>query len=168
MADVYGTTKATGPLRNMLPVDRRAPLHAAMAEWSFDPADLPRVREECRDYFEQSGWPNMPIEIELTKTDGYHMSPWNWPGLEYVVKFNFMYLTDVCRTEAEREGIYTHLRGLWAHLTQAGIRFKAHWGKINFMDHAFVRANHGLELFEPLIHPLFMKEYLAERLLPSH
>ncbi len=39
----YGETKASGPLRTMLPVDRRAPLHVAMAEWSFDPADLQRL-----------------------------------------------------------------------------------------------------------------------------
>ena len=39
---------ATGPLRNMLPVDRRAPLHVAMAEWSFRPQDTQRVLGECR------------------------------------------------------------------------------------------------------------------------
>ena len=36
----YGQVKASGPLRTMLPVDRRAPLKVAMAEWSFNPADL--------------------------------------------------------------------------------------------------------------------------------
>src|SRR5262249_2803978 len=30
-------TRATGPLRTMLPVDRRVSLHVAMAEWSFAP-----------------------------------------------------------------------------------------------------------------------------------
>jgi FAD/FMN-containing dehydrogenase len=43
IALTYGETKASGPLRNMLPVDRRAPLHVAMAEWSFNPADLKKV-----------------------------------------------------------------------------------------------------------------------------
>ena len=40
---VYGEVKVSGPLRNMLPVDRRAPLHVAMAEWSFNPQDLKRL-----------------------------------------------------------------------------------------------------------------------------
>ena len=57
----------------------------------------------ARHISKRAGWPNLPIEIELTKTDDYHMSPWNWPELKgagnknYVVKFNFMYLTDVCK-----------------------------------------------------------------------
>ena len=99
----YGEVKVSGPLRNMLPVDRRAPLHVAMAEWAFNPSDLERLLQSCRSYYEQNGWPNLPIEIELTKTDHAFMSPWNWPGLDYIVKFNFMYLTDVSQTEAEKE-----------------------------------------------------------------
>ena len=82
----------------------------------------------------------MPIEIELTKTDDYLMSPWNWVGLDYIIKFNFMYLTDVLSTEAEKDLIVSHLKGLWDHLLQAGIPFKAHWGKLNFMDPGFVRS----------------------------
>jgi FAD/FMN-containing dehydrogenase len=35
MTITYKERRATGPLRNMLPVDRRAPLRVAMAEWSF-------------------------------------------------------------------------------------------------------------------------------------
>ncbi|MFE8603088.1 FAD-binding protein [Archangium violaceum] len=167
MTRYYRTTTAAGPLRNMIPVDRRVPLRVAMAEWSFAPADLPNVRNHCKAYFNDHGWPNLPIEIGLTKTDGYHMSPWNWPGLEYIVKFNFMYLTDVCTTPEERAGIDEHLRGLWKHLTNAGIQFKAHWGKINFMDHGFVQRNHpGSQQFKQLIHPLFMNEYLDGRLPP--
>jgi hypothetical protein len=157
---------ATGPLRTMLPVDRRAPLHVAMAEWSFDPGDLDRVLTACRGYFKQKGWPNLPIEIELTKTDDYAMSPWNWPGLDYVVKLNFMYLTDVCDTPAKKDAISTHLHGLWDYLGQAGIRFKAHWGKINFMDYAFVREHYDLDTFKPHIRPAFVNDYLAERILP--
>ncbi len=130
----YGETKVSGPLRNMLPVDRRAPLHVAMAEWSFNPADLDRLMDRCREYYRQRGWPNLPIEIELTKTDDYYMSAWNWPGLDYIVKFNFMYLTDVSETAAERRpnpGTPARSVGSSQH---AGIPFKAHWGKINFMD----------------------------------
>ena len=159
----YGETRVSGPLRNMLPVDRRAPLHVAMAEWSFDPADLNRLLGCCRDYFERSRWPNLPIEIELTKTDDYLMSPWNWPGLDYIIKFNFMYLTDVLSSEAEKDLISSHLKGLWDHLLQSGIPFKAHWGKLNFMDPSFVRSQFKFDEFEPFIRPVFLNEYLAER-----
>src|SRR5437764_975676 len=51
LALFYGEDRATGPLRNMLPVDRRAPLRVAMAEWSFRPQDVQRVIEECQTYF---------------------------------------------------------------------------------------------------------------------
>ncbi|MCY1081959.1 D-arabinono-1,4-lactone oxidase [Archangium lansingense] len=167
MASIYVTQDAAGPLRNMIPVDRRVPLRVAMAELSFDPKDLPNVRNLCKAYFKAHGWPNLPIEIGLTKTDGYHMSPWNWPGLDYVVKFNFMYLTDVCTTQEERDGIDEHLQGLWKHLTDAQVQFKAHWGKINAMDHDFVHQNYpGCEQFKQLTHPLFMNPYLDDRLHP--
>jgi D-arabinono-1,4-lactone oxidase len=159
----YSEVKTRGPLRNMLPVDRRTPLHVAMAEWSFNPADLNRLFEACREYYKQHGWPNLPIEIELTKTDSYFMSPWNWPGLDYIIKFNFMYLTDIVQPGPERELIYTHLRGLWDHLQKVGIPFKAHWGKINFMDPGFVARNYQFEQFKPYIHPLFLNQYLRER-----
>lgn len=164
MSRTYDEIKVTGPLRNMLPVDRNAPLHVAMAEWSFRPSDLNAVLAHCRQYYKKHGWPNLPIEIELTKTDRYWMSPWNWPGLPYIVKFNFMYLTDICTTAEAHAGILAHLRGLWHHLLAAGIPFKAHWGKINFMDPAFVRANYNLEEFRELIQPRFVNQYLKERL----
>jgi FAD/FMN-containing dehydrogenase len=164
LALTYRTTKATGPLRNMLPVDRRAPLHVAMAEWSFRPEDVNRVVGECSEYFGKHGWPNIPTEIELTKVDGNMMSPWDWPGLPYIVKFNFMYLTEVCTEPGEKEQIYAHLRGLWEHLEAVGVPFKAHWGKLNFIDPAFVRANHDIDAFRPHIQPMFMNAYLEERI----
>lgn len=163
----YGETKVSGPLRTMLPVDRRAPLHVAMAEWSFDPADLDRLLQSCRDYYRQHGWPNLPIEIELTKTDHAYMSPWNWPGLEYIVKFNFMYLTDVSEISPGKNEISAHLQGLWNHLIQDGIPFKAHWGKINFMDYEFVRSHFQFEQFKPFINPMLLNAYTMERLLPA-
>ena len=46
----YGEVKVSGPLRNMLPVDRRAPLHVAMAEWAFNPADTQKLLAACRVY----------------------------------------------------------------------------------------------------------------------
>ena len=166
LALTYGTVKASGPLRHMLPVDRYSPLHVAMAEWSFNPADLPRVLAACRAYFGRTGWPNMPIEIELTRTDNYYMSPWNWPGLEQIVKFNFMYLTDVIETAEERQQMLEHLQGLWEFLRVSKIPFKAHWGKLNFMDADFVRENFEFERFEPFIRPLFLNPYLKERIYP--
>lgn len=164
LAATYGEDTFTGPLRNMLPVDRRAPLHVAMAEWSFRPEDVHRVLGECQDYFDDRGWPNIPTEIELTRVDDNLMSPWNWEGLPYIVKFNFMYLTEVCTEPGEKEEIYAHLRGLWEHLESAGVPFKAHWGKINFIDPEFTRRNHRIDAFGPLISPIFMNDYLEERI----
>ncbi|HEV2815395.1 MAG TPA: D-arabinono-1,4-lactone oxidase, partial [Solirubrobacteraceae bacterium] len=166
MALTYKERHHTGPMRTMLPVDRRAPLRVAMAEWSFRPQDVQRVLGECQDYFDDHGWPNIPTEIELTRVDGNLMSAWNWEGLEYVVKFNFMYLTEVCTQPGEKEAIYAHLRGLWDHFEASGVPFKAHWGKINFIDPEFVRRNHGWDAFRPLIAPMFVNDYLAERIGP--
>jgi hypothetical protein len=153
----------TGPLRNMLPVDRTAPVHVAMAEWSFDPADRDKLLATCRAYFDTNRWPDLPTEIELTKTDDHFMSPWNWQGLPYILKLNFQYLTDACNAQGLAE-IDTHLAGLWAALRAAGIRFKAHWGKRNSLDTAFVSANYQLDQFRPYIQPLFVNPYLAARL----
>jgi len=160
----YAEVKANGPLRNMLPVDRRAPVHCAMAEWSFDPANLDQVLASCRAYYSANKWPNLPIEIELTRTDTNLMSPWNWEGLPYIVKFNFMYLTDFLN-DAEKGAAIAHLRGLWDHFRQEGIRFKAHWGKLNFLDPDYVRTHYQLDRFEPHIQPLFLNSYLRERLI---
>jgi hypothetical protein len=164
MALAYGENRFEGPLRNMLPVDRRAPLHVAMAEWSFRPADTQRVIGECEQYFGERGWPNIPTEIELTRVDGNMMSPWDWPGLPYVVKFNFMYMTEVCTEPGEKEEIFAHLRGLWEHLEEVGIPFKAHWGKINFITPELAERQHRLDAFRPLIAPIFINDYLEERI----
>ncbi len=95
------------------------------------------------------------------------MSPWNWPGLDYIVKFNFMYLTDVSGTAPEREAILAHLHGLWDHLQAAGIPFKAHWGKLNFMDAQFVNDHYRFDQFKPFICPLFLNPYLTDRFNPA-
>ena len=99
----------------------------------------------------------------LLSTLNFYMSAWNWPGLDYIIKFNFMYLTDVIQPGPEKEKIYSHLKGLWDHLRKAGIPFKAHWGKINFMDADFVAQNYQFESFKPYIRPLFLNRYLRER-----
>ncbi len=164
LALTYRESRFTGPLRNMLPVDRRALLRVAMAEWSFRPQDLQRVLGSCEDYFAEAGWPNIPTEIELTKDDGAPMSAWSWDGVPYVVKLNFMYLTEVCRSPGEKEEIYAHLRGLWERLRRDGIAFKAHWGKVNFIDPELVRQNHDWDRFRPLIGPIFLNDYLEARL----
>ena len=166
LALTYDESHFTGPLRNMLPVDRRAPLRVAMAEWSFRPQELQRVLGECEEYFEEAGWPNIPTEIELTRVDGALMSAWSWDDVPYIVKLNFMYLTEVCRSPGEKEEIFTHLRGLWQHLQRAGIPFKAHWGKVNFIDPEFVQQNHDFGAFKPLVAPIFANDYLTERLGP--
>jgi len=166
LARTFGVVKASGPLRNMLPVDRTSPLHVAMAEWSFNPADIHRLLDTCRKYYAKTGWPNLPIEIELTQTDHYFMSPWNWPGLDYILKFNFMYLTDILGGETERAAVVAHLKGLWEELLRVKIPFKAHWGKINFMDEQFVREHFQFDAFQPFICPIFVNPYLAERISP--
>ena len=135
-----------------------------MAEWSFRPQDLQRVLGECEQYFGEHRCPNIPTEIELTKVDGSFMSAWNWDGLPYIAKLNFMYLTEVCREPEEKAAIFSHLRGLWQHLERVGIPFKAHWGKINFIDAEFARRNHDVERFLPLVSPMFLNRYLEERL----
>ena len=56
--------------------------------------------------------------------------------------------------------------GLWDHLRQAGIPFKAHWGKLNFMDYAFVCDHFALDRFTPFNRPIFLISYLEERLSP--
>ena len=94
------------------------------------------------------------------------MSAWSWDDVPYVVKINFMYLTEVCRSPGEKEEIYAHLRGLWEHLRREGLPFKAHWGKVNFIDPEFVRENHDFDRFKPLISPIFMNDYLEKRLGP--
>lgn len=157
----------TGPMRNMLPVDRSATLRVGMAEWSFDPKDLPAVRGAMTDYFTKNRWPNLPIEMELTRTDDYFMSAWNWSGLPYIVKFNFQYLLDVCTTPADLDDLTAHLRGCWDHLNQKGLRFKAHWGKLNFLDPAAVKERYQLDEFRPMINPVFLNQYLVDRLGPA-
>jgi hypothetical protein len=77
-----------------------------------------------------------------------------------------IYLTEVCTEPGEKDSIYAHLLGLWQHLEAAGVPFKAHWGKINFIDPAFVQRNHDFDAFRPLVSPIFMNRYLEERLGP--
>jgi hypothetical protein len=52
-----------------------------------------------------------------------------------------------------------------AHQSSA-FAFKAHWGKINFFDPEFVRRHHGFDALRPLISPMFMNDYLDERIGP--
>ncbi len=161
----YSPVTVSGPMRHMIPIDRFAELHVAMAEWAFNPADLPKAMDVCRSYFGAVGghWPNLGIEIQGTRTDSYFMSSWNWPGLDYIMKINFQYLTDYL-SDAEKVTMITHLKGLWDALIAASIPFKPHWGKINFMDAAFVAKNYDLEAFKPYIQPLFLNDSMRKRL----
>lgn len=163
LAKVYEPLVGEGPMRFIVPCDRRAGLRCAMAEWSFDPKDIVRVQDVCRTYFNGNKWPNLAVEIECTRTDDYLMSPWNWPGLPYIVKFNFQYLT-LYLNDAGKAAIYDHLKGLWDSLNQADIPFKAHWGKINFLTPSDVAARYHWSKFKPYVHPAFVNPYLAQRL----
>lgn len=167
---VYSPMKATGPLRNIIPCDRRAELHCAMAEWSFHPADLPKVLKICTDYFDGKDangkdrhWPNLPIEIECTRADTFWMSPWNSGSAKYIVKLNFQYLTDFL-SDDEKALVVPHLQGLWDALIAAGITFKAHWGKINFLTPDLVSKLYQPTDFLKMVSPLFMNPYLQARL----
>jgi hypothetical protein len=161
---VYSPMTATGPMRYIIPCDRVAPLHVAMAEWSFRPDDLPTVMDLCRAYFKASKWPNLPVEIECTRTDNYLMSPWNFPGLDYIVKLNFQYMTDNL-TPQEVEEIRAHLKGLWQVFLDNDVPFKAHWGKLNYMTKDFVAERYKLADFSPSVQPIFLNDYLETRLV---
>lgn len=160
----YTATTNNGPMRNMIPCDRLAPMSVAMAEWSFNPADLTRAMDVCRAYFGAHKWPNLPVEIECTRTDSYMMSPWNWTGLPYIIKFNFQYLTDFL-SEADKAAVITHLRGLWAAFDAAGVAFKAHWGKINFLTPDSVADRYQAAAFMPYVQPMFLNESLKSKLI---
>jgi hypothetical protein len=166
MEIAYQPGKYTGPLRNMLPVDRRAPTHVAMAEWSFRPIDISRVRGACEAYFKANGWPNIPTEIELTQVDGSWMSAWGWDDEAYIVKFNFMYLTDVCTHPGDKEKIFTHLNGLWDHIIDEGIEFRAHWGKLNFITPGWLGTHSRIDDFRPFVCPLLLNDYVEARIGP--
>ena len=110
MARTYDERNFTGPLRNMLPVDRRAPLRVAMAEWSFRPQDLQRVLGECeqssvgtggrhpdRDRADEGGR-QLHVGVELGRAALHREA-------------GFMYLTEVCKEPEEKAAIFSHLRG---------------------------------------------------------
>ena len=165
MIKAYQPTKAVGPLRNMIPLDRKAPIRVAMAEWSVAPHDLPRVMDVCRTYWRAHGFPNLSTEIQCMGRDDFWMSAWNWPELKtnYIVKLNFQYITDYLSAD-DKTAMIAHLKGLWDALDAAGIIFKAHWGKINFLDVARVRERYQLDKFMRLAKPMFANAYLRERL----
>jgi len=93
------------------------------------------------------------------------MSAWNWPEVpeSYIVKLNFQYITDSLSAD-EKAQMTTHLKGLWDALDAAGILFKAHWGKMNFLDPKRIAALYQPEHFMPLVKPLFLNDYLKARL----
>lgn len=171
MRELVGEQKFTGPMRNMLPVDRHVPIRCAMAEWAFKPKDTGNVLKCCREYFEEKEWPNMPIEIEPSKVDHYALSPFNWTQEEapqgFVMKFNFMYLTgDDQKAFLGQEGkerIESHLKGLWDKLIHEKIKFKPHWGKINFLTPDMVEEIYDWKAFASQVQPMFLNNYLRNR-----
>lgn len=148
-------------------------MYCSMAEWSFLPADARDVKAVCEAYFIENKWPNLPIEIELVKTDEYYMSPWSKPKEEsptdypdYLVKFNFMYLTVVEGEEITqfRSDLEAHLEGLWKALVDKGFLFKAHWGKINFVTPEDVTNKFTWDEFKPFVCDKLLNTYLEARL----
>lgn len=160
---LYTKSTASGPMRNIIPCDRDTQMRVAMAEWSFCKADLHCVMAICRLYFNGNKWPNLPIEIECTKTDAYFMSPWKCADEPFIVKLNFQYLTDFL-SKAEKVEIVDHLRGLWDALKAAGVPFKAHWGKINFLTPADTAKMYDVASFFPFMADMFTNAYLRTRL----
>ncbi len=157
----YKPVTFNGPMRNMIPLDRDTPLRVAMAEWSFRPADLQRVRKACHAYFEDTGWPNLPIEIECARTDAAFMSPWRWPRSRspYIMKFNFQYLTNFL-DDGDMGTMRAHLEGLWKCLQGMNIPFRAHWAKINFLTPEIVAKNQNLRAFKRYAKPMFLNPSL--------
>ncbi len=161
---LWKNQSVSGPLRNLIPVDRMARVHCAMAEWSFNPVDIPRVKTMLTTYFEANGWPNLAIEIECTRTDTYLMSAWNWPELPYIAKINFQYLTEFFE-DGDKARMKAHILGIWNMLDGADIPFKAHWGKLNCLDAAQVAKTYDLAAFLPYVEPLFLNGYTKRRLM---
>lgn len=148
-------------------------MYCSMAEWSFLPDDATKVKAECETYFTTSKWSNLPIEIELVKTDDYYMSAWSKPREgnsseypDYLIKFNFMYLTvvDGDAVDKFRSDLESHLKGLWDALVEKGFQFKAHWGKINFLTPEDVKNNFAWDEFKPFVCEKLVNSYLRERL----
>lgn len=169
---IYPDVVVTGPLRNMLPVDRYTAedMYCAMAEWAFHPSQAKTVKRYVEEYFTQSskGWPNLPVEIEFVKADEYYMSPWSSYGLDPAsdcfVKFNFMYLSDKNPTPAFRTTIENHIQGLWNYLKERGVTFKAHWGKMNFTQTTDTEEYFQWSNFKQYVQPRFLNPYLSARL----
>jgi len=157
---------ANGPLRNMIPVDNGINFRIGFGEFSVDPKDRWQVISVLEKYYAANEWSNCPIEISLTKCDPFNLSAWNWPGLDYIIKFDFQYFTDPCVTDAQKAELHSHLQGIWDALKSAGIKFKAHWGKVNFFDHEFVAKNYNLNEFQHSISTPFLSDYLRPLLLP--
>jgi len=101
----YGETIVRRPLRNLLPVDRRAPLRLAMAGCNPN-AGQKRIERRSPAWF---------------------------MGLSHSNRHPF----------------------------------KAHWGKINFIDCPFLTERYQFDRFKPFICPMFPNRYLAQRLLKA-
>ena len=163
-----------GPLRNMLPVDRftNEEVYCSMAEWAFLPSQIGEVIELYKQYFNENQWPNLPIEIEYVKCDINYMSPWNSNkmeagGVPHLVKINVMwYSLGIGRDPDFRQIVEDHAKGIWDKLQENNIKFKAHWGKINFTTPQEVEDLFDWDQFKPHIQTQFLNEYYTNR-LPS-
>jgi hypothetical protein len=59
----------------------------------------------------------------------------------------------------------SNLQGLWESLEGGGIRFKAHWGKLNFLTAERVARDNDLKAFLPHVQPLFLNASMRVRLI---
>ena len=70
LALTYDDSEVTGPLRNMLPVDRRRAAAGGDGRVELPAAGRPPRDRRVPGLLRERGWPNIPTEIELTKVDG--------------------------------------------------------------------------------------------------
>jgi hypothetical protein len=88
---------------------------------------------------------------------------WNWDGLPYIVKLNFMYLTEVCKEPAERAAIVSRCAGSGITSSAPASRSRRSGGRFNLIDAEFASRNHDVDGFLPLVSPR-LNSYLEERL----
>jgi len=168
-------TSVTGPLRNMLPVDRftNKKLYCVMAEWAYHPKLIKEVIAIYTEYFNANQWPNLPMEMEYVKCDDYYMSAWNpeymGENQGFLVKINLMWYNVLRRnaTDADvvkfRKEVENHAEGLWNMLKERNITFKAHWGKVNFKTPSDVETLFDWDSFKGHIQPQLVNSYYETR-----
>ena len=94
------------------------------------------------------------------------MSAWSWDDVPYIVKFNFMYLTEVCARPARRRRSTPTCAASGSTCSAQAFPSRRTGARSTSSTPQFVRENHDFERFKPLISPIFINDYLTERLGP--